>query len=123
MLLACFGLVGDTNEYDATGGNQPRKTKVIGNFIHELGLYEKQSSGWGQAKSCETEIAENIFFNMPRAAINFNDGLGGGNVVRDNIIFNSCRESGDHGLYLLHMPTYSLILSYLQKRIIISTPM
>ena len=31
------------------------------------------------------------------AAINFNDGLGGGNVVRNNLIFNTCRESGDHG--------------------------
>ena len=36
-------------------------------------------------------------FNLPRAAINFNDGLGGGNLVEGNIIFNACRESGDHG--------------------------
>lgn len=36
-------------------------------------------------------------FNMPRAAINFNDHLGGGNVVSGNLIWNTCRESGDHG--------------------------
>jgi hypothetical protein len=36
-------------------------------------------------------------FNMPRAAINFNDGFGGGNLVEENLIFNTCRESGDHG--------------------------
>lgn len=36
-------------------------------------------------------------FNMPRAAINFNDGMGGGDVVDSNVIFNTCRESGDHG--------------------------
>lgn len=38
-----------------------------------------------------------VFYNMPRAAVNFNDGLGGANVVKGNVIFNSCRESGDHG--------------------------
>ena len=88
---------GETEEYDATGGNQPRLTTIKGNFVHELGLYEKQSSAWGQAKACQTTIEGNIFFNMPRAAVNFNDGLGGGNLVRDNLIFNTCRESGDHG--------------------------
>ena len=41
-----------------------------------------------------------VMFNMPRAAINFNDHLGGGDVVDSNIIFNTCRESGDHGSVL-----------------------
>merc|ERR1712046_88463 len=29
--------------------------------------------------------------------INFNDGHGGGDTVTQNLIFNTCRESGDHG--------------------------
>jgi hypothetical protein len=29
--------------------------------------------------------------------INFNDGMGGGNEVVSNLLFNSCRDSGDHG--------------------------
>ena len=41
--------------------------------MRELGLYEKQSSAWGQAKACQTTLEDNLFFNMPRAAINFND--------------------------------------------------
>ena len=65
---------GDTDEFDATAGNQPRGTRVVGNLVREVGIYEKQSSGWGQAKACLTELRGNIFFNMPRAAINFNDG-------------------------------------------------
>lgn len=44
-----------------------------------------------------TTLYNNIFFNMPRAAINFNDGFGGGNVVKNNLIYNTCKESGDHG--------------------------
>ena len=27
----------------------------------------------------------------------FNDGFGGGDIVTKNLIFNTCRESGDHG--------------------------
>jgi hypothetical protein len=29
--------------------------------------------------------------------ININDGMGGGTMIRNNSLFNSCRESGDHG--------------------------
>ena len=88
---------GDTDGYDATGGTQPRFTTVEQNVMKELGLYQKQSSGWGQNKACQNMIRNNLMFNLPRAAINFNDGLGGGNLVKGNVIFNTCRESGDHG--------------------------
>ena len=36
-------------------------------------------------------------FNGPRAMINFNDAMGGGHNVTGNGIWNTCRESGDHG--------------------------
>jgi hypothetical protein len=88
---------GDTKDYDATGGDQPRGSVVEGNLVREIGLYEKQSSFWGQAKACQTTLRHNLAFNLPRAAINFNDGLGGGNLVESNGIWNTCRESGDHG--------------------------
>jgi len=88
---------GETNEWDGQAGNQPRGTVVKHNIVREIGIYEKQSSAWFQAKSCQTTITGNLFFNMPRAAINFNDGFGGGNIVSNNFIFNTCRESGDHG--------------------------
>ena len=88
---------GDTKDYDATGGTQPQGSIIEGNVIREIGLYEKQSSGWGQAKASLSTIRANLMFNMPRAAINFNDNLGGGNLVESNLIFNTCRESGDHG--------------------------
>eukprot|EP01043_Picozoa_sp_COSAG02_P023898 COSAG02_NODE_1290_length_13442_cov_6.479125_7_plen_555_part_00 len=63
---------GDTNGVDATAGNQPQYTTLAGNLIGELGIFEKQSSFWFQAKSCLTKIVDNIVFNLPRAAINFN---------------------------------------------------
>lgn len=33
--------------------------------------------------------------------VNFNDQFGGGNELTDNLIFNSCRESSDHGTVTL----------------------
>ena len=34
-----------------------------------------------QAETAQTTIENNICFNIPRAAINFNDGFGGANKV------------------------------------------
>ena len=50
-----------------------------------------------QAETAEATIESNICYNIPRAAINFNDGFGGGNVIDSNLVFNMCRESSDHG--------------------------
>jgi len=58
---------GDTDDWDATAGNQPRHTIVEENFVHEIGLYQKQSSGWGQAKASQSVIRNNIMFNVPRS--------------------------------------------------------
>jgi hypothetical protein len=88
---------GNTTQIDGTAGNFPRFTQLLGNLIHEIGHYEKQSSGWFQATSAQTTIKNNLIFNGPRAGINVNDGFGGGNEITDNLLFNECRESGDHG--------------------------
>lgn len=50
---------------DGTDGNQPRFNKILNNFVHELGLWEKQSSFYFQAKSCQNLLMGNIFFNGP----------------------------------------------------------
>lgn len=88
---------GYTNEQDGTDGQQPRSTLVARNYVREIGIIQKQSSMWFQAKSCQNTIVDNVVFNGPRAAINLNDGFGGANVISNNLIFNQCRESGDHG--------------------------
>merc|ERR1712048_1126283 len=82
---------------DGTDGNHPRYSQILRNSAREIGLYEKQSSFFVQAKTAETTISGNVFFNGPRAGINFNDGFGGGDELSHNLIFSTCRESGDHG--------------------------
>ena len=82
---------------DGRGGDQPRGCKISGNIVHEIGLWQKQSSLWFQAVTAQTQLQNNIFFNGPRAAFNFNDGFGGGDDISGNLLLNTCRESSDHG--------------------------
>ncbi len=82
---------------DGRPGNQPRFTMIRNNMVHELGIWEKQSSMWFQATSAQSRIINNVFFNGPRAAVNTNDGFGGDNHMVANLLMNTCRESGDHG--------------------------
>ena len=42
-------------------------------------------------------VAQNVHFNGPRAGVNFNDWMGGGDVLEGNLLANCVRESGDHG--------------------------
>ena len=41
--------------------------------------------------------AVNHFPAVTFAPSQFNDALGGGNVIENNLLWNTCRESGDHG--------------------------
>jgi len=82
---------------DGTAGEQPRYTSVLGNVVREIGLNERQSSAWSEAKACLSHVKGNLVYNIPRAAINMDDGFGGGTVIEQNLLTNTCRESGDHG--------------------------
>lgn len=82
---------------DARGGNQPWGTHIVGNLVREIGLWQKQSSMYFQATSMHTHVERNVHFNGPRAGLNFNDGMGGGDVIEGNLLANCVRESGDHG--------------------------
>ncbi|XP_065920298.1 uncharacterized protein [Dysidea avara] len=89
--------VGTAELIDGTNGNQPRGTQVIGNLVHEIGIYGKQVCAYVQSVACQTQLIGNVFFNGPRAGVNLNDGFGGGNLLKNNLIFNMVRETGDHG--------------------------
>lgn len=59
---------------DGTDGNHPVFTTITGCLAREVGHYEKQSSFFVQAKTAQSVITGNVFFNGPRAGINANDG-------------------------------------------------
>ncbi len=58
--------------WDGTDGNQPRYTVVEFNIASEVGIWEKQSSLYMQAKTSDSWLHGNVGFNGPRAGVNFN---------------------------------------------------
>ena len=68
-------------------------------YVCIIPLYtSQQSSLYFQALSAFSNVSQNIFFNGPRAGVVFNDGFIGGNSLEWNLMLNTCRESGDHGV-------------------------
>ena len=80
--MASWGYTEDTKEgiaaghalpkgtgVDGTGGEQPRYTSIVGNVVREIGLNERQSSAWSEAKACLSHVKGNLIYNIPRAAI------------------------------------------------------
>jgi hypothetical protein len=74
-------------------GSLVRYTTVVSSIARVVGLYEKQSSFFIEAKTAQSIILGNVFFNGPRAGINAN-GFGGGDEIGHNLVFSSCREPG-----------------------------
>jgi hypothetical protein len=91
-------LVGSTNGIDGFSvASQPANTLIQSNIIHEIGIYIKQSSPVLISVSRSVSIIGNLMFNMPRAGININDGFYGNHTISWNVIFNTVRETSDHG--------------------------
>ncbi|CAF3609041.1 unnamed protein product [Rotaria socialis] len=91
-------LVGSTNGIDGFSvTSQPMNTLIESNLIHETGIYIKQSSPVLISVSRSISVIGNLMFNMPRAAININDGFYGNHTISYNVIFNTVRETSDHG--------------------------
>ena len=95
---------GMTAGVDATAGTQPWFTRVTDNICHEIGHTEKQVSCYFAATSHAATVSGNIMYNMPRAAVNFNDDMAGGSKLLRNLVWNTCRESQDHGKSNPHTP-------------------
>ena len=66
---------------------------------------------WFQAKSSHTLLKRNIFFDGPRAGVNFNDGFKGGNVVEENLIFGQCAIAGGSRPLTTHRFLLELVLA------------
>jgi hypothetical protein len=95
--MSCVVTFGNTVQDDGTAGTQPWGTVIAYNQAREIGAYQLQSSLWFTSRSTMTRAEGNVVFNIPRAAINFNDAFGGGNNLTLLSIWNACRQSGDHG--------------------------
>ena len=76
---------------------QPTLTTMDGNLVREVGIYTKQVAPFFQAVTRASTVSRNVMFNVPRAAVNTNDGFHGNHTIAGNVLFNCVRETGDHG--------------------------
>lgn len=79
--------------------NYPADCLVDDCLIHRTGRVEKQTAG------VEIDMAQNItvrhcsIYDLPRAGINIGDGCWGGHVIEFCDIFDTVKETGDHGSF------------------------
>ena len=90
--------VGSSSGMDGvTNTEQPDLVTISHNLIHETGAYVKQSAPTFIALSRQVSFVYNVAFNVPRSAINVNDGFAGNKTIAWNVLFNAVRETSDHG--------------------------
>jgi hypothetical protein len=90
-------------EMDHTPGpktsNYPSQCRVHDNLITRIGRTEKQSAGVNISMASEITISHNSIYDVPRAGINICDGTWGGHVIEFNDVFDTVKETGDHGSF------------------------
>ncbi len=75
----------------------PRDIRISNNEISNIGIYEKQSSGVNLSIASRISILHNTIYTSARSNINVNDGSFGGHEIAYNDVFDSQRETLDHG--------------------------
>jgi len=79
--------------------NYPSDCKLFDNLMFDLGIIEKQSAGVELSMCQNITVSHNTIYDVPRAGINVSEGTWGGHIIEYNDVFNTVRESGDHGSF------------------------
>ncbi|MHB8524251.1 MAG: PDZ domain-containing protein [Limisphaerales bacterium] len=98
-----YSQVNKLEDLDRTPGprteNYPADCLVDDCLIYLTGRVEKQTAG------VDIDLSENItvrhcsIYDMPRAGINIGDGCWGGDVIEYCDVFDTVKETGDHGSF------------------------
>ena len=90
-------------EIDRTPGpsssNYPAECWVENCLIHLTGRVEKQTAGVEIDLARDITIRHCSIYDLPRAGINIGDGCWGGHVIEWCDIFDTVKETGDHGSF------------------------
>ncbi|MDR1758213.1 MAG: PDZ domain-containing protein [Bacteroidales bacterium] len=79
--------------------NYPDSCFVENCHIHHVGMTEKQVAGINLSMCHAIHLIHNSIYHTPRAGINICDGTWGGHYIHGNDVFNTVRETGDHGSF------------------------
>lgn len=77
----------------------PEFCSAYDNLIHDIGLFEKQTTGVELSMCRHITVSHNSIYHTPRAGINVSEGTWGGHVIEHNDVFDNVRETGDHGAF------------------------
>ncbi|MEC3908505.1 right-handed parallel beta-helix repeat-containing protein [Tamlana sp. 2201CG12-4] len=69
------------------------------NLIFDFGQIEKQTAGVQIDMAMSITASHNSIYKAPRAGINVGDGTWGGHIIEYNDVFNTVRETSDHGSF------------------------
>lgn len=90
-------------QLDRTSGprteDYPAYCCVRDNLIHRIGRHEKQITGVELSMSSHITVSHNSIYDTPRAGINVSEGTWGGHVIEHNDVFDTVKETGDHGSF------------------------
>ena len=67
--------------------------------IHHIGTVEKQVAGVQLSMCSNINVAHNSIYDVPRAGINISEGTWGGHILEFNDVFDTVKETGDHGSF------------------------
>lgn len=79
--------------------NYPLHCEASDNLIHNIGKFEKQVTGIELSMSKNILVSHNSIYDTPRAGINISEGTWGGHVIEFNDVFDTVKETGDHGSF------------------------
>lgn len=86
---------------DLTAGpkteNYPADCLITDNLITVIGELEKQTAGILLSMTKDNIISHNTIYKLPRAGICLNDGSWGGHIIEHNDVYDTVRETADHG--------------------------
>ncbi|HEY3441505.1 MAG TPA: PDZ domain-containing protein [Paludibaculum sp.] len=91
------------SEIDRTPGpltaNYPADSIVEDCLIHETGRVEKQTAPIQISMSESITVRHCSIYDVPRAGINISEGTWGGHIIEYCDVFDTVKETGDHGSF------------------------
>ena len=79
--------------------NYPSGCVVDDSLIYRTGRVEKQTAGVQISMARNITVRHCSIYDMPRAGINISEGTWGGHVIEFCDIFDTVKETGDHGSF------------------------
>ncbi len=79
--------------------NYPAKCRVHDCLLTLNGRFEKQTAGVNICMAEEITVSKCSVYDVPRAGINICDGAFGGHVIEFCDVFDTVKETGDHGSF------------------------